>query len=67
MIASTPAGIILAWNHGAECIFGYSVSDVIGKHVSMLMAPERLNGRLRDAIKMSESALTDDKRRNDAS
>jgi PAS domain S-box-containing protein len=42
MVASTPAGIIVAWNRGAESIFGYSVSETIGKRLSMLMAPERM-------------------------
>jgi PAS domain S-box-containing protein len=42
MIASTPAGIIVAWNRGAETIFGYSGSEAIGKNLSMLMVPERL-------------------------
>ena len=42
IVAYTPAGIILTWNRGAETIFGYTAGDAIGKHVSMLMAPERL-------------------------
>ncbi len=42
IVSSTPAGIILTWNHGAEVIFGYKAGDMIGKHLSMLMAPGRL-------------------------
>ena len=42
IISSTPAGIILTWNRGAEAIFGYQAGDTIGKHLSMLMAPGRL-------------------------
>ncbi len=42
IVASTPAGMILNWNRGAEAIFGYSADDVIGKHISMLVPPERL-------------------------
>ena len=42
IIASTPAGIILTWNRGAEAVFGYTAEEAIGKHVSMLVAPERL-------------------------
>ena len=41
IIAYTPAGIILTWNRGAERIFGYSSGDVVGKHVSMVIPPER--------------------------
>ncbi|MGD1095780.1 MAG: PAS domain S-box protein [Bryobacteraceae bacterium] len=42
IIAYTPAGIIRTWNRGAEAFFGYSAGEVIGKHMSMLVAPERL-------------------------
>jgi PAS domain S-box-containing protein len=42
IIAYTPAGIILTWNHGAEAIFGYSEAEAAGRHLSMLVAPERL-------------------------
>jgi PAS domain S-box-containing protein len=42
IISSTPAGVILTWNRGAEVIFGYKAGDTIGKRLSMLMAPDRL-------------------------
>ena len=42
MIATTPAGVILAWNLGAASMFGYSLCQAVGKDVSMLMAPERM-------------------------
>ena len=42
ILAHTPAGVILTWNRGAEAIFGYSAGDAIGKHVSLVLAPERL-------------------------
>jgi PAS domain S-box-containing protein len=42
LIATTPAGAILTWNRGAEAIFGYTAVEAIGKRVSMLMAPGRL-------------------------
>jgi PAS domain S-box-containing protein len=34
-------GTILTWNTGAERLFGYSASEVIGRHISMLAPPER--------------------------
>ena len=43
MIASTPMGTIVAWNRGAEGIFGYSAAEAVGKNVSMLMAPGRMD------------------------
>jgi two-component system cell cycle sensor histidine kinase/response regulator CckA len=32
----TPEGLITAWNHGAEKIFGYTAEETLGKHASML-------------------------------
>jgi PAS domain S-box-containing protein len=43
IISSTPAGVILTWNRGAEVIFGYQAEDTIGRHLSMLMAPDRVS------------------------
>jgi len=36
-------GIITSWNSGAERTFGYTAAEVIGKPVSMLAAPDRLD------------------------
>ncbi len=41
IITSTPSGVILSWNHGAEAIYGYSAGEAIGKPFSMIIAPER--------------------------
>ena len=35
--------IILSWNNGAERIFGYTADEVIGKSITILMPPERIN------------------------
>ena len=57
VFACTSAGFVLTWNRGAEAIFGYSAGEAIGKHVSMLVPPDRqallarLTGRiLRGAV-----------------
>jgi PAS domain S-box-containing protein len=42
VVASTPAGVILTWNRGAEALFGYTTGEMIGRQLSILMAPERL-------------------------
>jgi two-component system CheB/CheR fusion protein len=36
-------GIIRTWNRGAERIFGYSAEEIIGKNVSILAPPERID------------------------
>ncbi len=33
-------GIITSWNRGAEAVFGYSAEEAVGKHISMLAAPQ---------------------------
>jgi len=36
-------GIIRSWNPGAARIFGYSAEEIVGQHVSVLAAPDRLD------------------------
>jgi PAS domain S-box-containing protein len=36
-------GIITSWNRGAERLFGYSAQEAVGRSVTMLMPPDRLN------------------------
>lgn len=36
-------GIIQTWNRGAERIFGYTVEEAIGQHISLLAAPDRVD------------------------
>jgi PAS domain S-box-containing protein len=36
-------GVITFWNRGAERMFGYTASEVIGKHVSILFPPDRVD------------------------
>jgi hypothetical protein len=36
-------GIIRSWNRGAERIFGYTAEETIGKHISILAAPDRVD------------------------
>jgi PAS domain S-box-containing protein len=35
-------GIIQSWNRGAEQMFGYRSDEVVGRHISMLAPPDRL-------------------------
>lgn len=43
IITKTLDGIITTWNQGAERIFGYRPEEVIGKSVTILMPPDRVN------------------------
>src|SRR6185436_16525481 len=36
-------GIIQSWNRGAERIFGYKAEEIVGRHVSTLAAPDRVD------------------------
>jgi PAS domain S-box-containing protein len=36
-------GVIMTWNSGAERLFGYTAAEAIGRPVTMLMPPERID------------------------
>ena len=36
-------GIIRSWNAGAQRIFGYTAEEIVGKHISTLAAPDRVD------------------------
>lgn len=40
IIGSDGEGIITSWNHSAKRIYGYSASEVLGRHITMLVPPE---------------------------
>ncbi|MEV8505034.1 ATP-binding protein [Actinoplanes sp. NPDC051475] len=42
-------GVITAWNAAAEQMYGYDAADAIGRHISLIILPERLTG-LADAL-----------------
>ncbi|MFZ3018148.1 MAG: PAS domain S-box protein [Gallionella sp.] len=41
IIGKTIDGIITSWNKGAERIYGYRADEVVGRHITVLAAPER--------------------------
>jgi PAS domain S-box-containing protein len=42
IISKTLDGTITAWNRGAEKVFGYSSAEAVGKSVTLLLPPERV-------------------------
>lgn len=51
---------ILTWNRGAEITLGYSKEEVIGKHLSMLLPPQRVHELAEMHAKMElDGALRD--------
>ena len=51
---------ILSWNRGAEAILGYGKEEIVGKHLSILLPPERFQelADMRAKVKLS-GALRD--------
>jgi PAS domain S-box-containing protein len=43
IISKTLDGIVTTWNNGAERIFGYVAEEMIGKPITILIPPDRIN------------------------
>jgi PAS domain S-box-containing protein len=43
IVSKTLKGIITSWNAAAERLFGYKAEEAVGKHISLIIPPERLN------------------------
>lgn len=43
IVSKSLQGIIQSWNAGAEHLFGYQSSEAIGKHISLIIPPDRLS------------------------
>ncbi len=43
VIGKTLDGVVLSWNKGAEKIYGYTAEEMIGRPISVLIPPDRLD------------------------
>jgi PAS domain S-box-containing protein len=41
--AMTPSGIITDWNQSAEDVYGFTAEEVVGRHISIIAPPDRLD------------------------
>jgi PAS domain S-box-containing protein len=41
IVSKTLEGIITSWNHGAECLFGYTSEEAIGQPITIVIPPDR--------------------------
>ena len=57
IIGKSLDGHITSWNRGAEQIFGYQPAEVVGKHISLLIPPDRAREEpvILDKIRAGES------------
>ncbi|MBI3440876.1 MAG: PAS domain S-box protein [Proteobacteria bacterium] len=42
VISEALQGVITSWNAGAARLFGYTADEVVGKHISLIIPPDRL-------------------------
>lgn len=56
IIGKNLQGIIISWNRSAERLFGYAEHEVLGRHISLLAPPERVEdiARILDRIRRGE-------------
>lgn len=43
IVSKTLDGVIQSWNSGAERVFGYTAAEVVGRHISLIIPPERMS------------------------
>jgi two-component system CheB/CheR fusion protein len=49
----TVDGIVTSWNHGAESLFGYTTEEIIGRPISVLVPPDRLEEFATDLARLT--------------
>jgi PAS domain S-box-containing protein len=41
IVSKTLEGVITSWNRGAERIFGWTAAEAVGRHITLIIPPER--------------------------
>ena len=49
----TVDGIVTSWNRGAETLFGYTAEEIIGRPISVLVPPDRLEEFATDLARLT--------------
>ncbi len=69
LIALSPDGRVLFWNHGAETVFGYGREEALGRLLEDLTVPDDLREEARqatqDAVRLGSSRIRTIRRRKD--
>ncbi len=42
VVTKSPLGVLLTWNAAASRLFGYSAEEALGRHVALIVPPDRL-------------------------
>jgi diguanylate cyclase (GGDEF)-like protein/PAS domain S-box-containing protein len=53
IISRSVDGTITSWNPGAERLYGYSAAEAIGRHISFIMPPDRMQERAENWRRLS--------------
>lgn len=43
VIAMTPSGVVIGWNHAAEVLYGYTAGEAVGRSITLIVPPSRFN------------------------
>ena len=65
IVAKTPDGIVTEWNRGAETIFGFAASEMIGHPIEILLPPDLAleESEILDRLKRGEQVVHFETRR----
>ena len=58
VIVADPAGLIIYWNKGAQAIFGYSQSDVMGKTLDLITPKQHQKRHWEGYAKTMQTGVT---------